>query len=596
MVIGGDVAAIHRAKAHLLFQDGIDLVASLAAFEEAIAASPSVDINDLLNKGDLLRRLNLKQEALEWVNSCLLSHGDLAGLVNLKGCILQDLGMLADASTLYRMAVQADPNNPLYYANLGFVLCDLGTHQQAIDTVNQALPIAPSHGSLHHCMAQANFHLGKPTISYHHYKKAIEALPTDLNIWDNFLYFLSFVHTLPAEKLINHCRDYAEKALFPRVANALPAFSHNWQAPAQRPLRIGIISAEVGSHSVGFFLLSLVLGASPDQAEFYVFPTKDRSAEPRWQIFKDNSHHFEPIVQMSDLEACAKIRELNLDVVLETSQHMAANRLTIMAHRVAPVQCHYIGMHGTTAVPAVDYFIGDDWITPDSFASHFTERFLRLARTWVCYTPPEELPPIKLCTDDAPLRLGSFNNVSKISHACLRLWAQLMLAIPDSTLLIKDSLRNGEIDHQRNLIDYLQRRGVAPSRVMIMPRTPSWETHMDLYNKLDIALDTLPLASGTTAFDALLMGVPLVAYCGNWIGGRLSASIVHGFGQPDWIVSTTDDYLAVVRRLAADLPALRAGKAARREQFLSSELCDRAGLATSVLEVLRSAYLAAKPD
>jgi predicted O-linked N-acetylglucosamine transferase (SPINDLY family) len=119
---------------------------------------------------------------------------------------------------------------------------------------------------------------------------------------------------------------------------------------------------------------------------------------------------------------------------------------------------------------------------------------------------------------------------------------------------------------------------------------------MDLYNDLDIALDTLPLTSGTTAYDALLMGVPLVAYSTPWIGGRLSASIVNGLGQPDWIADSPEAYVACVQALAANLSALRAGREPRRQQFLASELCDQPGLATAVVDGLRQAYRQAQPS
>lgn len=588
---GVDRAALESVRGRMLLAEATDLPASLAAFEEAIAASAKPQIHDLINKGEVLRKLNRHAEAFDWVNACLTSEGNVGGLLNLKACILQDLRQFDDAITLYKMAVEAEPYNPLYYANLGFLYSDRGSHRQAIQVFRSGLDCSPFFNSLHHGMAQAHFHLGKPALAYHHYKLAVQAAPDHLNIWDNFLYFLSFVRTIPAEKVLEHCHAYAEQALASRLVAAADPFHHAWTPPDDRPLRIGIISGEIGSHCVSYFLLSLVLGARPEQAEFFIFPTKDRSSEPRWQLFQQRATLFECIEQLSDQEACLRIRALNLDVVLETTQHMVANRLTLMANRLAPVQSHYIGMHGTTGVPAIDYFIGDELVTPPEFAPHFSEKLLRLPRTWVCYTPPEQgLPPLRPTKARTPLRLGSFNNVSKISRECLRVWALVLLALPKATLLIKDSLRSGELDHQRNLIDYLRRRGVDPARITVVPRTESWEAHMDLYNDLDIALDTLPLTSGTTAYDALLMGVPLVAYSTPWIGGRLSASIVNGLGQPDWIADSPEAYVACVKALAANLSALRASREARRQQFLASELCDQADLATAVVDGLRQAY------
>lgn len=594
---GRERAALHSIRARLMLHACTDLPATLAALEAAIEATPEPALEDLINKGEVLRRLGRQDEAFAWVNLCLLSQGERGGLLNLKACILQGLGQVEEALTLYRMAIAAEPFNALFYANQGFLLIDRGAHQQAIEAFSQALAFAPQAAALHHGMAQAHFHLGKPALAYQHYRLALDVEPDNLNIWDNFLYFLSFVNTLPSQQLLEHCHAYASQALEPRLLDGLAVFEPAWSDPRQRPLRIGIISAEIGSHCVSFFLLSLLQGARPEQAEFYLFPSKDRSTEPRWQIFRDLARHFEPIDQLSDQEACARIRSLNLDVVLETTQHMVANRLTLMARRLAPVQAHYIGMHGTTAVPAIDHFIGDAVVTPPEFAPQFTEQLLRLPRTWVCYTPPEAgLPPIRPSDPSAPLRLGSFNNVSKISRDCLRLWATVLLALPEARLVIKDSLRNGELDHQRNLITYLSRRGIAPERVQILPRTAAWEEHMDLYNDLDIALDTTPLTSGTTAFDALLMGVPLVACSSDWIGGRLSASIVQGLGQPDWIAATPEAYGACVRSLASDLEGLRAGRQARREQFLASDLCDQEGLAAALVAALREAYLARRPS
>jgi len=593
---GQELIALQRARAQLLLAEACDLPACLEALDQVVRHAQPPLLEDLINRGEVLRRLGRLDEALAWTNQHLLERGEPAGLINLKACILQDRGEFDDALTLFQMASAADPFNPLFHANHGFLLSIRGAYLKALEVYRQGLAISPNFSSLHHGAAETCFHLGKPFLAHDHFLKALAASPDNLTIWDNFLYFLSFVNAFSPQLLRSHHQQYVQAALLPRVGAAEASFLHHWTEPEERPLRIGILSAEIGSHCVSYFLLSLIQGATSSQAEFFLFPTKDRSAEPRWQRFRELSRHFECIEQLSDRDACERIRSFNLDVVLETSQHMTANRLVLMARRLAPIQGHYIGMHGSTAVPAIDLFLGDRWVTEDSFAPQFSERLLRLPRTWVCYSPPEQgLPEIRSSDPAAPLRLGSFNNVSKISRTCLRVWAQLLLALPEATLLIKDSLRSGELDQQRNLIGYLQRRGVDPKRIRVLTRTDSWEDHMDLYNELDIALDTLPLTSGTTAFDALLMGVPLIAYSSAWIGGRLSASIVNGFGQPDWIAESPQEYLSVVAALASDLPALRAGRQQRREQFLASELCDQQSLATAVVEALRQTYRKAMP-
>jgi predicted O-linked N-acetylglucosamine transferase (SPINDLY family) len=577
---------------HLLLQS-TDLPSALTAFEQAIAATASPSVTDLVNKGEVLRRLARRDEAVAWVNHCLMMHPNDASLINLKACIYQDLGQINDALTLYGMALAVDPANAQIQSNRGFLLNDQGRHREALTAFEAGSAINPAHAGCHHGLAQSAFHLGKPSFANKHYQSATELDPDNLNIWDNYLYFLSFTRHLSDADHLFECDRYAQLALAPRVGKHATDFHHSFSDPSSRPLKVGIISAEIGSHCVSYFLLSLLKGASKSQAAFYLFPSKDRHTEPRWNDFKQLSTHFECIEQLSDDKACELIRSFNLDVVLETSQHMTSNRLALMARRLAPIQSHYIGMHGTTGVPAIDYFIGDSWITPPEFAGQFTETLLPLSRTWVCFTPPDRLPALRATEGKPALRLGCFNNVSKISRECMRLWAKVLLDIPESSLVVKDSLRRGDLgmtDHQQELVNYLHKRGVNRDRIHILPRTESWDAHMDLYNDIDIALDTTPLASGTTAFDALLMGTPIVAHSSNWIGGRLSASIVAGYGQSDWIATTEDEYVAIIRKLGRALVGLRNGRAKRREQFLNSELCDHKGLAADLLENLRTLY------
>jgi protein O-GlcNAc transferase len=103
--------------------------------------------------------------------------------------------------------------------------------------------------------------------------------------------------------------------------------------------------------------------------------------------------------------------------------------------------------------------------------------------------------------------------------------------------------------------------------------------HLECYTTIDIALDATPWSSATTGFEALLMGVPLVAIRGDCLSARMSSSLVKGVGLPDLVAENPSDYAAIVKDLAADLPTLRAGKPERQRRMLASPLCDTADLA-----------------
>ena len=111
---------------------------------------------------------------------------------------------------------------------------------------------------------------------------------------------------------------------------------------------------------------------------------------------------------------------------------------------------------------------------------------------------------------DGTVWLGSFNKYAKIREETLALWARVLREIPNAKLLLEDRAIDESETHGR-IRTALRQGGVSSDRVEFIPYVPGHERHMALYDRLDIALDTIPFNSGTTAFDALWMGVPLIA-------------------------------------------------------------------------------------
>ncbi len=75
------------------------------------------------------------------------------------------------------------------------------------------------------------------------------------------------------------------------------------------------------------------------------------------------------------------------------------------------------------------------------------------------------------------------------------------------------------------------------------------------------------------------MGVALVAMRGNWMGARLTSSMLKALGRPEWIAEDRGEYVQILQTLAADRAALAAIKQSLRAEVLANELCDQRGLA-----------------
>ena len=84
---------------------------------------------------------------------------------------------------------------------------------------------------------------------------------------------------------------------------------------------------------------------------------------------------------------------------------------------------------------------------------------------------------------------------------------------------------------------------------MFAPRRSQAE-HLGRLQLADLALDTFPYTSHTTASDALWAGVPLVARHGETFAGRVSGSILHAAGLPELVAESPQDYYRLALELA----------------------------------------------
>jgi predicted O-linked N-acetylglucosamine transferase (SPINDLY family) len=345
-------------------------------------------------------------------------------------------------------------------------------------------------------------------------------------------------------------------------------------------LRIGFLSAEIGNHVVASFLLSFLENYEREHFAVELFAASRRFDATASELARLADHHW-LLDGMEIGRARDLIRSRQLDILVETSGFTADSGIELLAERCAPVQCHYIGYHATTGLDTIDWFIGDGETVPEEFAPQFVEGLWRLPRPWLARQPDATLPPACSESIDPVAVLGSFNQLAKVREETLRFWAAALQAVPSSRLLLKDrSVADAET--RERIVRTLAGHGVAPERISFLGYVGGWEDHMATYNRLDVALDTTPWSSATTGFDALAMGVPLVAIRGGCTAARMSASILKGLGRSEWIAETAAQFAAIVAGLCADLPGLRASKQKLRSQMLASPLFDGVDLSREI--------------
>jgi predicted O-linked N-acetylglucosamine transferase (SPINDLY family) len=230
----------------------------------------------------------------------------------------------------------------------------------------------------------------------------------------------------------------------------------------------------------------------------------------------------------------------------------------------------------------MDYMIGDVVLTPHELQNQFSERILALPRCWSTYAPTFTPPPLKDRPEGTPLTFGSFNNLLKVGDRCLEFWAAALQSVPSAKLLLKGKSCDDPFVRDR-ILQPLADLGVHPDRINFVGRLADWHEHMDLYNEVDIALDTTPMTSATTGFEALCMGVPLVAIQTDWMGGRMSSSALTALGREDWITCDPSAFAARAAELAAaSLCQPNLLKRQLYQEVRASELWDAVSLSRSL--------------
>ena len=124
-----------------------------------------------------------------------------------------------------------------------------------------------------------------------------------------------------------------------------------------------------------------------------------------------------------------------------------------------------------------------------------------------------------------------------------------------------------------------------------LERTADTTSHLSLYGRVDIALDTFPYHGTTTTCEALWMGVPVITLAGDRHMSRVGLSLLTAIGRAEWAATTPDDYVRIATQLAGDAPKRTALRMNLRDEMRRSPLLDHAGQSKRFGAALRACWV-----
>jgi predicted O-linked N-acetylglucosamine transferase (SPINDLY family) len=266
------------------------------------------------------------------------------------------------------------------------------------------------------------------------------------------------------------------------------------------------------------------------------------------------------------------------------------NRLPLLSRGLAPVQISYLGYPNTTGVQAITHRLVDEITDPSGDADAFaTENLIRFSPCAWTYEAPSDAPSPAMPDENAPVTFGSFNNFLKVTDDTLAVWAKILTQVPDSRLFIK-SVYLDDPEVKKNVLERLASAGIAEDRVEISGFFAATQDHLAAYNRVDVALDTLPYNGTTTTCEALWMGVPVVSLVGDRHAARVGLSLLTAIGHAEWAAENEDAYVEKAFTLAQDRALRSKLRESLRCEVSASILCDHARQATRFEASLRQTW------
>ncbi len=565
---------------------------AIVQFEAALHINP----NDALtcnSLGTVYRQRNRPQDAENGFRRAITLAPRYAEAHSNLGVLLREQGRLDEAIQHCRQATDLNPDQAELWSNLGMVEAKRHSYTQSADCFRRALTLDP------HC-APALTGLGNTLREQGELREAIDWLLQSCDVSDfDHTRFACLLCTLNyadhlSPQVIAAQHQHFGTALQARIAEQdLKTGPSSNDYDPERRLRLGFVSPDFRTHSCACFLLPLFEHLSGKQVEIHAYAEVMRP-DTITQRFRSLASHWCDTTRLTDQELAEQIRFDHIDILIDCAGHTEGNRLPVFGLRPAPLQLTWLGYPNTTGLANMDYRFTDAFADPEEKGetdTHYTERLLRLPRGFLCFQPLDSMPEISPlpASLNGYITFGCLNNFSKLTPAVLQLWAEILVAVPNSRLILK-AAQLADANLCTRVRTLFTAQNVDAARLTLCGQTPSRAEHFAFYQRIDIALDPFPYNGTTTTCEALWMGVPVITLAGDHHAARVGVSLLSHTGLKQCIAHDTADYARIACELADNPDELAQLRQSLRIVLQDSALCDTVGFAQDFETCLRGLW------
>ena len=600
LALDANLAEAHSSLGVALSDAG-RLDEALAACQRAVALKPELAVAHF-NAGNVLREKGFLDEAIAAYRAAIEHDAQLAEAYNNLGNALKQQGKSAEAMQCYEQAVALSPEFAEARLNAANLLRDSGRPNEAVAAYRALLEGRPDLAAAHFGLGTALKGRGDKVGALACYRKALEIDPGHVEArWAKAMSQLPMVATDEAESarsradfaveleaLARWCEAQgAEKTahavgmqqpfylayqeedhrdLLARYGALCARLMGVWQEAAglsraaritRAEIRIGIVSAHIRDHSVwNAITKGWLLRLDRSRFDVRLFHLGNAN-DAETALAKTMATHYtfgrSDLVEWSQL-----ILGHQLDVLVYPEIGMDPTTAKLASLRLAPVQVTSWGHPHTSGLPTIDYFLSAEELEPAGAEAHYTERLVRLPGLGCCLEPAKVVPAaVDLAAlgirEDVPL-LVCAGTPFKYTPRHDAVLAEIARRLGDCQFVFFTPGRADELMHR--LRTRLARSFAAAGLDLeAFAAFVPWQGRAQFHGLMaqaDVFLDTMGFSGFNTALQAIESGLPVVAWEGRFLRGRLASGLLRRMGMHELVADTDAAYVDTAVKLAQD--------------------------------------------
>jgi len=356
-------------------------------------------------------------------------------------------------------------------------------------------------------------------------------------------------------------------------------------------IKIGFVSCDFTSnHSVTYFIKDTVKNLDKNIFETYSFSlSEDKFLKSSSLELKKNFDKWFDLNKLKNKDIVEFIQNEKIEILFDVMGLTKAPRIEIFNTRISPIQISWLAFCNTVGFSTIDYLIADKNVIYEEEEKFYTEKIIKMPDIWNCHSgfkldrKLSNLPFKK----NKYITFGSFNNFLKLSDNTTKVWSKILHSVDNSKLILKSY----NSYNTQTVLDKFKKYGVENS-IIIYDRSDysDLKDHLDLYDSVDIALDTFPYNGVTTTFEALWKGVPVIVLKGYNFNSRCGESILKNANLDFFLASNEEEYIEKAIYLSNNIEKLENERNNIYNEILCTPLFDSKKFSSNLKDELLKIY------